>query len=131
MNIFVSGLNYSMSSEELTEVFTQFGTVASAKVVTDRATGRSRGFGFVEMPQDDEGRAAIAQLDQTDVNGRKINVKEAEDRPARTGGGSDRPRGNFGSGGGGGARREGGFKPRFNRDGDGGGGGGYDRGNRY
>lgn len=124
MNIFVSGLNYSMSSEELTEVFSQFGTVASAKVVTDRATGRSRGFGFVEMSVDEEGRAAIAQLDQTDVNGRKINVKEAEDRPQRTGG--DRPRGNFGGG-----RREGGFKPRFNRDGDGGGGGGYDRGNRY
>ncbi len=126
MNIFVSGLNYSMSSEELSEVFTQFGAVASAKVVTDRATGRSRGFGFVEMPSEDEGRAAIAQLDQTDVGGRKINVKEAEERPQRTGGGSsDRPRGNFGGG-----RREGGFKPRFNRDG-GNGGGGYDRGNRY
>jgi len=129
MNIFVSGLNYSMTSEELTEVFTQFGTVASAKVVTDRATGRSRGFGFVEMPTDEEGRSAISQLDQTDVNGRKINVKEAEDRPQRSSsGGSDRPRGNFGSGGGGG-RREGGFKPRFNRDDNG--GGGYDRGNRY
>jgi RNA recognition motif-containing protein len=117
-----------MSSEELSEVFTQFGAVASAKVVTDRATGRSRGFGFVEMSSDDEGRAAIAQLDQTDVGGRKINVKEAEERPQRTGGGSDRPRGNFGGGGGG--RREGGFKPRFNRDG-GSGGGGYDRGSRY
>jgi RNA recognition motif-containing protein len=123
MNIFVSGLNYSMSSEELTEVFSQFGAVASAKVVTDRATGRSRGFGFVEMPSEDEGRAAIAQLDQTDVSGRKINVKEAEERPQRSS--NDRPRGNFGGG-----RREGGFKPRFNRDG-GNGGGGYDRGNRY
>ena len=128
MNIFVSGLNYSMSSEELTEVFTQFGTVASAKVVTDRATGRSRGFGFVEMPTDDEGRNAVSALDQTEVNGRKINVKEAEDRPQRSasgGGSSDRPRGNFGGGG----RREGGFKPRFNRDDNS--GGGYDRGNRY
>lgn len=124
MNIFVSGLNYSMSSEELSEVFTQFGAVASAKVVTDRATGRSRGFGFVEMPSEDEGRAAIAQLDQTDVGGRKINVKEAEERPQRSS--NDRPRSNFGGGG----RREGGFKPRFNRDG-GNGGGGYDRGNRY
>jgi RNA recognition motif-containing protein len=126
MNIFVSGLNYSMSSEELGEVFTRFGAVASAKVVTDRATGRSRGFGFVEMSSEDEGRAAIAQLDQTDVSGRKINVKEAEERPRS----NDRPRSNFGGGsGGGGGRREGGFKPRFNRDGDG--GGGYDRGNRY
>jgi len=124
MNIFVSGLNYSMSSEELGEVFSSFGAVASAKVVTDRATGRSRGFGFVEMSSEDEGRAAIAQLDQTDVGGRKINVKEAEERPRS----NDRPRSNFGGGGGGGgARREGGFKPRFNRDND----GGYDRGNRY
>lgn len=121
MNIFVSGLNYSMSSEELGEVFSRFGAVASAKVVTDRATGRSRGFGFVEMPSEDEGRAAIAQLDQSEVSGRKINVKEAEERPRS----NDRPRSNFGGGG----RREGGFKPRFNRDGDG--GGGYDRGNRY
>jgi RNA recognition motif-containing protein len=121
MNIFVSGLNYSMSSEELGEVFSSFGAVASAKVVTDRATGRSRGFGFVEMPSEDEGRAAIAQLDQSEVSGRKINVKEAEERPRS----NDRPRSNFGGGG----RREGGFKPRFNRDGDG--GGGYDRGNRY
>jgi len=119
MNIFVSGLNYSMSSEELGEVFSSFGAVASAKVVTDRATGRSRGFGFVEMPSEDEGRAAIAQLDQTEVGGRKINVKEAEERPRS----NDRPRSNFGGGG----RREGGFKPRFNRDND----GGYDRGNRY
>jgi len=110
-----------MSSEELSEVFSRFGAVASAKVVTDRATGRSRGFGFVEMPAEDEGRAAIAQLDQTDVNGRKINVKEAEERPQRS---NDRPRSNFGGGG----RREGGYKPRFNRDND---GGGYDRGNRY
>jgi RNA recognition motif-containing protein len=130
MNIFVSGLNYSMSSEELSEVFSQFGAVASAKVVTDRATGRSRGFGFVEMSSDDEGRAAIAQLDQTDVGGRKINVKEAEERPQRSSGGSsDRPRSNYGGGGGG--RREGGFKPRFNRDSGSGGGGGYDRGSRY
>lgn len=126
MNIFVSGLNYSMSSEELQEVFTPFGAVASAKVIMDRATGRSRGFGFVEMPSSDEGRAAIAQLDQSEINGRKINVKEAEERPQRSGG--DRPRGNFGGGG----RREGGFRPRYNRDNDGG-GGGYDRdrGNRY
>lgn len=118
MNIFVSGLNYSMTSEELTEVFTPFGAVTSAKVVTDRATGRSRGFGFVEMPDSDEGRSAISQLDQTEVKGRKINVKEAEERAPRPSG----DRGGFGGG-----RREGGFKPRFNRDN----GDSYDRGNRY
>jgi len=124
MNIFVSGLNYSMTSEELTEVFTPFGAVTSAKVVTDRATGRSRGFGFVEMADSDEGRSAISQLDQSEVKGRKINVKEAEERAPRPSGGGDRSRGGFGGGGG---RREGGFKPRFDRDN----GGGYDRGNRY
>ncbi len=127
MNIFVSGLNFSMSSDELSEVFAAYGSVSSAKVVTDKATGRSRGFGFVEMPADEEARNAISALDQTEQSGRKINVKEAEDRPQRTS--SDRPRGNFGSGGGGGGRREGGFKPRFDRGGSG--GGGYDRGNSY
>jgi RNA recognition motif-containing protein len=112
MNIFVSGLNYSMSSDELSQVFSRFGAVASAKVITDRATGRSRGFGFVEMESEDEARNAIAQLDQSDVGGRKINVKQAEDRPARS---NDRPRGG-GYGGGGGGRREGGFRPRYDRE---------------
>jgi RNA recognition motif-containing protein len=120
MNIFVSGLNYSISSEELTEVFAAFGEVASAKVIMDKATGRSRGFGFVEMPQDDEGRSAISQLDQSDVKGRKISVKEAEERAPRTFS-NDRPRNNNFQ------RREGGFKPRFNRDGGNRGGGGYQR----
>lgn len=126
MNIFVSGLNYSMSSEELQEVFTPYGAVASAKVIMDRATGRSRGFGFVEMPSSEEGQAAISSLDQSEIKGRKINVKEAEERPQRSSGG-DRPRGNFGGGG----RREGGFRPRYNRDNDGGGYDRGDRGNRY
>ncbi|MFM7729838.1 MAG: RNA recognition motif domain-containing protein [Flavobacteriales bacterium] len=113
MNIFVSGLNYSMSSEELESVFAQFGEVASAKVIMDRATGRSRGFGFVEMNSDDDARNAISALDQSEVGGRKINVKQAEDRPQRS---NDRPRSNYGGGGGG--RREGGFRPRFSRDND-------------
>lgn len=108
MNIFVSGLNYSLSSEELSAIFSQYGEVASAKVIMDKATGRSRGFGFVEMVSDDDGRNAISSLDQSDVKGRKINVKEAEDRPQRS---NDRPQRNFGGGG-----RDGGFKPRFNRD---------------
>lgn len=121
MNIFVSGLNYSISSEELTEVFASFGEVASAKVIMDKATGRSRGFGFVEMPQDEEGRNAISQLDQSDVKGRKISVKEAEERAPRAFS-NDRPRSNNFQ------RKEGGFKPRFNRDGGNrGGGGGFQR----
>jgi RNA recognition motif-containing protein len=122
MNIFVSGLNYSISSEELTEVFASFGEVASAKVIMDKATGRSRGFGFVEMTQDEEGRNAISQLDQSDVKGRKISVKEAEERAPRSFN-NDRPRSNNFQ------RRDGGsggFKPRFNRDG-GNRGGGYSR----
>jgi RNA recognition motif-containing protein len=86
MNIFVSGLNYSLSSDELQRVFESHGEVASAKVITDRETGRSRGFGFVEMPNDEEGRNAIQALDQAEVKGRTINVKEAEDRPRREGG---------------------------------------------
>ncbi len=108
MNIFVSGLNYSLTSEELSAIFSQYGEVASAKVIMDKATGRSRGFGFVEMTSDDDGRNAISSLDQSDIKGRKINVKEAEDRPQRS---NDRPQRNFGGGG-----RDGGFKPRFNRD---------------
>jgi len=118
MNIFVSGLNYSLTSDELTELFTQYGAVSSAKVVTDRDTGRSRGFGFVEMSDDDEGRNAVSALDQSEVKGRRINVKEAEERAPRASGGSDRPRGgNSGGGGGGfGGNRDGGYKPRFNRD---------------
>jgi RNA recognition motif-containing protein len=123
MNIFVSGLNYSLSSEELNEIFAQYGSVTSAKVIMDKVTGRSRGFGFVEMAMDDEGRNAISALDQSEIKGRKINVKEAEDRPQRS---NDRPQRSFG---GGGDRRDGGFKPRFNRDNnrdrD------YNRGDRY
>jgi RNA recognition motif-containing protein len=115
MNIFVSGLNYSLTSDELSALFSQYGAVTSAKVVTDRDTGRSRGFGFVEMAEDEEGRTAISALDQSEVKGRRINVKEAEERAPRTGG-SDRPRGGGGGGFGGGGNRDGGYKPRFNRD---------------
>ncbi|MFN8777643.1 MAG: RNA recognition motif domain-containing protein [Flavobacteriales bacterium] len=108
MNIFVSGLNYSLTSAELTELFNQYGAVTSAKVITDRETGRSRGFGFVEMADDEEGRNAISALDQAEVKGRRINVKEAEERAPRS---NDRPRS-----GGFGGNRDGGYKPRFNRD---------------
>ncbi|MFN8698028.1 MAG: RNA recognition motif domain-containing protein [Flavobacteriales bacterium] len=111
MNIFVSGLNYSLTSAELTELFAQYGNVTSAKVITDRETNRSRGFGFVEMADDEEGRNAISALDQAEVKGRRINVKEAEERAQRS---NDRPRGGGGFGGGG--NRDGGYKPRFNRD---------------
>jgi RNA recognition motif-containing protein len=77
MNIFVAKLNFKTRKEDLERAFSQFGQVSSAKVVTDRETGRSKGFGFVEMPNDDEGRAAIAALNEKELDGRVIVVKPA------------------------------------------------------
>ena len=78
MNIFVSGLNYSLTSDELQAIFTQYGEVASAKVITDRDTGRSRGFGFVEMS--DGAENAIQALNDAEVDGRKLVVNESRPR---------------------------------------------------
>ena len=78
MNIFVAKLNFSTDSEALREVFEQFGEVKSANVITDKETGRSKGFGFVEMPNDDEGDAAIKALDNSDLDGNTVVVKKAE-----------------------------------------------------
>jgi RNA recognition motif-containing protein len=77
MNIFVAKLNFKTRKEDLENAFSQFGQVSSAKVVTDRDTGRSKGFGFVEMPNDDEGNRAIAALNETELDGRVIVVKPA------------------------------------------------------
>ncbi|MFP6816328.1 MAG: RNA-binding protein [Pseudomonadales bacterium] len=79
MKLFVGNLPWSVLDQELEDLFTQFGNVDSAKVITDRDTGRSRGFGFVEM-DDDSGRAAISELNETEVSGRKLTVNEARDR---------------------------------------------------
>ena len=92
--LFVGNLAFSTTSADLEALFSQAGSCESASVVTDRATGRSRGFGFVEMSSPEEAERAIAQLNGRDVQGRKINVSEARER---TGGG--------GGGGGGGGRR--------------------------
>ncbi|MFN8394903.1 MAG: RNA-binding protein [Bacteroidia bacterium] len=123
MNIFVAKLDFQTTSEDLQSLFEQFGEVESAKVIMDRETGRSRGFAFVEMPNDEEGYEAINNLNGTTVDGRTIVVKKAEPR-AEGGGGGGGPRG-----GGGGPRGGGGFSRGggggFNR---GGGGGGYSRG---
>lgn len=102
MNLFVARLNYATSEDSLAEAFEAFGEVTSAKVIMDRDTGKSKGFGFVEMANDDEAAEAIKQLNETDLDGRTIVVKEARD--------------NAGGGNGGGNR---------------GGGGGYGRDNRY
>lgn len=75
MNIFVARLNFKTRSEDLEKAFAQYGQVSSAKIITDRDTGRSKGFGFVEMPNDDEANKAIAALNETEFDGRTIVVK--------------------------------------------------------
>ncbi len=128
MNLFVAKLSSSTTGDELQEVFSAYGEVTSAKVIIDRETGSSKGFGFVEMSNDEEAKAAIAGLNETELDGKQIVVKEANDR-------EERPRrdGNRGGGGGGyQSRGGGGFQRRDDRGGDrrGGSGGGRRDDNR-
>jgi RNA recognition motif-containing protein len=107
MNIYVSNLSFNVQDEDLREFFTEYGEVSSAKVITDKFTGKSRGFGFVEMPDDEAAKKAIAELDQASVDNRTIRVMEAkpkEDKPRGGGGGGFRGGngGGFGGNGGGG-----------------------------
>ncbi|MEM6327208.1 MAG: RNA-binding protein [Bacteroidota bacterium] len=115
MNIYVANLPYSATDDQLREAFEAHGEVSSATVIKDRETGRSRGFGFVEMPDDTQAKAAIEAMHDQDMGGRPLTVNEARPRgerpPRRDGGG-----GGYRGGGGGGYR--------------GGGGGGYGGGNR-
>lgn len=83
MNIYVGNLSYSLSESELRDAFADFGEVSSVKVLMDRETGRSRGFGFVEMPNQSEGEAAIAQLNGKEVGGRALRVNEARPKERR------------------------------------------------
>ena len=83
MNIYVGNLSYGMSEDELREAFGAYGDVASVKILSDRETGRSRGFGFVEMPNQAEGEAAIAQLNGKELGGRTLRVNEARPRERR------------------------------------------------
>ena len=112
MNIFVTRLNYDTDENTVRELFEQFGTVDSVKIIFDRDTGRSKGFGFVEMSDDSEGSEAIEQLNESSVDGREIVVKKANPRE----GGGNRGGGGYGGG---------------NRGGYGGGGGGYRGGGGY
>jgi|KBSSwiS6_1023812.scaffolds.fasta_scaffold105793_1 RNA recognition motif-containing protein len=108
MNIYVSNLSFNVQDEDLKDFFAEYGEVSSAKVITDKFTGKSRGFGFVEMNDDEAAKKAIAELDQATVEGRNIRVMEAkpkEEKPARTGGGG----GGFRSNGGGGYSGGGGY----------------------
>ena len=107
--LYVGNLSYGVSNSALEQLFSQFGTVQSAQVIQDRATGRSKGFGFVEMDNDAQAQAAIDGLHEREVDGRRLTVNEARPREDRGGGGG----GGYGGGGGGG------------RGGRGGGGGGY------
>lgn len=84
MNIYVGNLSYKVSDQELQEVFEEFGEVTSAKVIKDRETGRSKGFGFVEMENDEDAQAAIEELDGTEIDGRTVKVNKA--RPKETAG---------------------------------------------
>jgi RNA recognition motif-containing protein len=126
MKLYVGNLSFQTSSEDLQQLFSQAGTVESASVVEDRDTGRSRGFGFVEMATKEDGEKAIEQFNGTDLAGRNLTVNEArprEDRGGRGGGGGGR--------GGYGGNRGGGGRGGYGGGGGGGGGGGRDNSPRW
>ena len=127
--IYVGNLSYNTTETELESLFGAHGSVQSAQIISDKMTGRSKGFGFVEMASDAEAQAAIAALNGQEVDGRTLTVNEAkpkEDRPRGGGGG-----GGYGGGGGGGGYGGGGGGGGRGGRGGGGGGGGRDRGNRW
>ncbi len=101
MNIFVAKLNFDTQESDLRAAFEEFGEVESVKIITDKFSGRSKGYGFVEMPNDDEGLAAIADLNDQEFDGRTIVVKKAEPRERR----DNRRGGGYGGGGRGGYNR--------------------------
>jgi len=124
MNIYIANLSYSITDEDLMDLFNEYGPVASAKVVMDRETGRSRGFGFVEM-EDADGEKAIEELNNAEYEGKTISVSVARPRAERpAGGGYNRGGGFGGNRGGGGGYNRGGNGGGYNR----GGGGGYNQG---
>jgi RNA recognition motif-containing protein len=107
MKLFVDGLTYDLYDEELEEIFEKFGTIASAKVAMDKETGKSRGFAFVDMPNETEAREAIEHLNDISLGKKPLVVKEADERNSGPGGG-----GGFGGGGG---RPGGGYNDRNRR----------------
>ncbi|MEK6579569.1 MAG: RNA-binding protein [Bdellovibrionota bacterium] len=119
--LYVGNLPFTATEEVLKETFSQCGNVESVKIITDRDTGRSKGFGFVEMSNDTEAQAVIGKFNGADYEGRTLTVNEARPMAPREGGGGGR--GGFGGGGGGGRDRD--------RGGFGGGGGGGGRGRRF
>ena len=122
MNIYVGNLSWSMTDDDLSNLFSQYGTVTSAKILKEKNTGRSKGFGFVEMEDDEAAKTAIATLNESEVQGRKLIVNESQPRPEgggykKSGGGGYGGGRSSGGGYGGGGRSSGG--------GYGSGGGGY------
>jgi RNA recognition motif-containing protein len=129
MNIYVGNLSWNLKDQDLSDLFTPYGEVASAKIVLDKFTQRSKGFGFVEMPNDQEAQAAIAQLNGSEVDGRNLVVNESRPKEGGSeGGGGGFKKRSFGSGGGGGFKKGGSGGGGGYRGGNGGGGGGYNRG---
>lgn len=130
MRLYVGNLSYQVTEKDLREAFAAYEHVESAVVITDRTTGKSNGFGFVEISDESEAKAAIAEMDGKTLEGRPLKVNEARERP-------DKPRGGFRSGGGrpqGGRGGSGGGRPGGaggGRGGQGGGRGGQGGGNRY
>ena len=114
MNIFCGSLPFSLQESELKEFFEEYGEVSAARIITDKFSGRSKGFGFIEMPDDEQAKKAIEELNGAEVDGRTIVVNEAEERKERSNTGGGYRGGNQRGGGGG-----------FNR------GGGNSRGSRY
>ena len=119
--LYVGNLSYEVDSSALESLFAAHGTVESAQIITDRDTGRSKGFGFVEMSSDEEAQAAISAMNGQDHGGRSLTVNEAKPKENRSGGGGGGGRGGYGGGGGGGGGRSGGGGG--GRGGYGGGGG--------
>ncbi len=111
MNIYVGNISWNLKDQDLANLFAPYGEVTSAKIVTDKFTNRSKGFGFVEMANDEQAQAAIAALNGSDVDGRSIVVNESRPKPEGGGGGGYKKR-SFGGGGGGYKKGGGGY----NRD---------------
>jgi RNA recognition motif-containing protein len=107
MNIYVGNLSWTMTDDDLSNLFTQYGSVTSAKILKDKMNGRSKGFGFVEMEDDEAARTAISNLNETEVQGRKLIVNESQPRQEGEGGFKKRS-GGGGYGGGGGYKKSGG-----------------------
>ena len=127
MNIYVGNLSWNLKDQDLSNLFATHGEVVSAKIVTDKFTGRSKGFGFVEMANDEQAQAAIAALNGSEVDGRNIVVNESRPKPEGGGGSGFKKRSFGGGGGGGGYKGGGGGGGGYKGKSGGGGGGGYNR----